>query len=255
MRFFYKDSTSSTMDDAAQAIRAGISWPLCIVAQQQTAGRGRRGRSWSSPYGNIYTSMIWPWPLRYAYQAPFAVGIAVMRALKTCHIVHDQIALKWPNDIIVVAPKTDTASSGFPFQKLGGILIEALYAPDNRTELLNIGIGLNTHHAPPPATYPTTSLKNLGFACDPTQFLNALITELSTLLPQPTPHDMQRHQSDIYDAWMRLCGHLNKSITLRSDRIESQGLFKGLSHQGHAVIADTEGHIKNFSTGDIMLSG
>lgn len=125
-------STDSTNAEALRRLAANTPAPFAVLAEYQTAGRGRRGRSWSSPYaGNIYLSAGW----RFAVGAPrleglsLAVGVVVAEALSANGLA-GRVALKWPNDIWVDR------------RKIGGILIELSGDLEDACAAV-VGIGIN----------------------------------------------------------------------------------------------------------------
>lgn len=127
------DCVDSTQTLARTRVQAGQRAPLAIFAEQQSAGRGQRGRRWVSPAGAaLYLTLIWPSRRPLAAQAGLSlvVGLGVRAALRR---VGAEVHLKWPNDV------------WFADRKLGGILVELLGEPNGSTAL--IGIGLN-HRLP-----------------------------------------------------------------------------------------------------------
>ncbi len=122
------DSTNRYLVERSQ--NNALSGAVCF-AEYQTAGKGRRGRQWVSPYGcNIYLSILWRFQQGPAAISglSLAIGVAVIRALKQHQI--DDVGLKWPNDIY---------SQG---KKLGGILVEVSGETDGPCAAV-IGLGLN----------------------------------------------------------------------------------------------------------------
>ncbi len=135
----------STNDRARELVRAGLPLPALVVADRQSAGRGRRGRRWESdtPLGLWLTVAVATAPSSTAHILPLRIGLAVARALES--LVPDlRLAIKWPNDL--------TASGG----KLGGVLCERV------GDALLAGIGLNLAHSradlPPGLETPATSV-------------------------------------------------------------------------------------------------
>jgi BirA family biotin operon repressor/biotin-[acetyl-CoA-carboxylase] ligase len=143
------DEIDSTSDEALRRIRAGTAADdMAIVAKSQTAGRGRRGRTWNSPPGNLYLTLVFPAPAlerigETAFVAALAAGEAITRVLPG----DARIAFKWPNDILLGG------------KKLAGILIESELDPKGR-RWCAIGIGVNVAHAP--AELPAISLSQAG---------------------------------------------------------------------------------------------
>ena len=138
-------TVGSTMDEARSLAAAGAGHGTIVVAERQDAGRGRSGRVWASPPGNLHATVI----LRpgveaqHAPQLGFVVAVAVAQAVD--RLAGPSTALKWPNDIM-----RDGA-------KLAGILMERI---DDGAVLA--GIGMNVRHHPLAMPYPVTSLRVLG---------------------------------------------------------------------------------------------
>lgn len=162
------DSVGSTNSEALAAAAAGDRGGIWFAALAQTAGRGRRGRAWQSPYGNLAASLLIVPDADPAVSATlgFVAGVALQQALSAVlprglvKIGLDgaegetaggpaRIALKWPNDVVA-----DGA-------KLAGILLEAAKRPDGRHAVV-IGFGVNVVAAPEGLPYPATSLRTLG---------------------------------------------------------------------------------------------
>jgi BirA family biotin operon repressor/biotin-[acetyl-CoA-carboxylase] ligase len=98
------DATESTNDDAFRAAAAGDPGRLWIVAREQVAGRGRHGRQWSSPPGNLYASLLLvdPCEVAVAPQLGFVAGLALHQAVEAVTGVGaPRLALKWPNDLLL----------------------------------------------------------------------------------------------------------------------------------------------------------
>lgn len=152
MTIFF-DEVDSTSDEALRRIRAGTAMEDAIVARSQTAGRGRMGRHWASPAGNLYMTLMFPAPAldrigEVALVAALGAGEAVTAVLPGAA----RIAYKWPNDLMLDG------------RKLGGILIESELAPDGR-RWVALGVGINVAHAP--EDLPAISLAQAGTSVGP----------------------------------------------------------------------------------------
>lgn len=158
------DTVASTSSEAADAARAGDVGDVWFAALKQTAGRGRRGRQWETPYGNLAASLLIVPDADPTVAATlgFVAGVALNNALREAipeaglrtgidgadgHGA--RIALKWPNDVLADG------------RKLAGILLEAIKRPDGRQAVV-IGFGVNVVAAPEGLPYPATSLAALG---------------------------------------------------------------------------------------------
>ncbi len=168
---FRHDVLASTSDTAKALAAAGAAHGTTICARQQTSGRGRLGRHWVSPPGNLYVSFVLRYDVPAARQAELGFAAALAAAdLVDRHLPDGPHArLKWPNDVLV----NDA--------KIAGILLEADATASD--PWVALGIGVNLLHAPPDLPYPVTSLATLGGqAPAPEAALDVLIASLGAWL-------------------------------------------------------------------------
>lgn len=149
VRLLTLDEIDSTNDEARRLIETGERGPLWIIAARQTRGRGRLGREWISPEGNLYASFVVGdfSESRVAPELGFVTGVAAMRALREAG-AKGSFGLKWPNDLLL-----DGA-------KLGGILLECT-GPATAPVAI-VGVGVNVARAPGDLPYPARALAELG---------------------------------------------------------------------------------------------
>ena len=149
------DSIGSTNEEALARARAGAPEGTVIWARQQTGGRGRRGRSWSSPPGNLYCSLLLrpAVPPAQAAQLGFVAAVGMAEALLAVLPAERRLSCKWPNDLLI-----DGA-------KIAGILPEAEAAGRN-VEALVLGMGINVESHPTDTPYRATSLQRRRRASD-----------------------------------------------------------------------------------------
>lgn len=196
-----------------------------IVADRQSAGRGRYGRRWESPAGNLYLSAVVGKMGALAPLMAFGAGVAVATALDRFNP-----QLKWPNDVLIGGAK------------VAGILLEQ--TDDGR---LIIGIGVNVATCPPAGTtlYPTASLKGQITPDDlRDQILTALAQMVSVLKTQGF--------EPIRKLWLNRAIGLGKSIRVQMPRQVVVGTFKDLSPQGELVL-ETPAQTVQISAGDVFL--
>jgi BirA family biotin operon repressor/biotin-[acetyl-CoA-carboxylase] ligase len=214
-------STTSTMDVASKLAHEGAPHGVVIAADEQTAGRGRRGTTWISPPGaGLYFSFI-SRPSAGAALITLAAGVAVREGIKTATGLGAD--LKWPNDVIVDR------------RKLAGILAEgvAIGSPD---QAVVIGVGVNLQQAayPPEIAARATSLEGeLGKPVDRgsvlTEILIALWDRLATLEQRP---------GDILQAWRAA------SPNATGTRVEwdgKHGTTAGIDDRGALLVKTTAG--------------
>ena len=143
----FETSVTSTNDVAIDAAREGASHGWCVCAEEQTAGRGRRGHVWASPAGSLYLSCVLRPDVRMqeftALPAVCAMGVVdVLRELG----LDGRVGIKWPNDIVARAGEGEDGSAAAedPFdRKLAGILVEAKAGADGPFAV--VGLGVNLH--------------------------------------------------------------------------------------------------------------
>lgn len=150
------ESIDSTNAEARRLAEAGAPDFTLVWAKRQTAGRGRRGRTWVSGEGNLYFSILLrlPYPARDVMQLGFVAANAVADAVQVAAPRGAFVHVKWPNDVLVEN------------KKIAGILMEAEFDAANpgQLEWLVLGIGINvaTHPADTDSEYPATSLAGQG---------------------------------------------------------------------------------------------
>lgn len=213
---------------------------VCL-AEQQTAGRGRRGRQWVSPFAaNIYLSLGWQFSLDSSALAglSLACGVAVIQALKQFGV--SDAGLKWPNDIL---------RNG---RKLGGILIE-IRAEAGGTSNVVVGLGLNVHMPESVSTaidQPWTDLRDLDGA---TISRNRLTASLLNELTDVCCACAEGKLSAYLEHWQEHDVHIGKQVTLHlPDGSHCQGLARGIDTRG-ALLMEEAGAIRRFSCGEVSL--
>ncbi|PAJ71953.1 biotin--[acetyl-CoA-carboxylase] ligase [Pseudoalteromonas sp. NBT06-2] len=212
-----------------------------IVAQMQTAGRGRRGRTWQSPFGaNLYYSYYWLLDdgLQAAMGLSIVVGLAVYDTLKILYGI--EVQLKWPNDILVNN------------KKLAGVLVELDGQPQGPCKLV-IGIGLNIKM---PENYseqidqPWTDL----FLLNPNDGIdkNKLVAQLTHCLEIRLEEYRQTGLLIMHKEWNQLHAFQDQLVTLAIGKRNWQGICKGIDAQGGIRIRQ-DGEVKSYFGGEISL--
>jgi BirA family biotin operon repressor/biotin-[acetyl-CoA-carboxylase] ligase len=168
LRVLWYPSVTSTMDVAAEAVANGAGGGVVIVADEQTEGRGRLGRTWSSPPGaGLYVSIILRPPVgeerRILPLVTLATGVGVRHAIAAVSGLGTE--LKWPNDVMIGR------------RKLAGILAEGS-SLGTSDQAIVIGIGINTLRSSHPAEIAerATSLEDaLGYSVDREALLESVL--------------------------------------------------------------------------------
>ncbi|WP_342071374.1 biotin--[acetyl-CoA-carboxylase] ligase [Yoonia algicola] len=217
------DTVDSTMAEAARRAR-DIERPTWIMATTQTAARGRRGRKWVVPEGNLNATLIFR-PEATAAEAAkrsFLAANALYQAL-AIYISADELALKWPNDVLL--------SGG----KVAGILLESS-GQGPYVDWLSIGIGVNLRHIPDgvdDANFaPTSLLAAGGEDVSPKDFLSTLADAYATQEAKLARLGFDRIRED----WLSKAARLGEVITARTGREDVTGTFDSIDHDGNLVL-------------------
>ena len=221
------DSTSSLCRQLAEA---GEPERLAIVARRQNAGRGTQGRSWVSPPGNLYLSVLLrpTEPARAVAQWSLLAAVALAEAVAT---VVPAVRLKWPNDLVV-----DGA-------KLAGILCESALDVDGGLAWLVVGFGVNVATAPDVPGRATTSLGGAVTA-------DALVAPILRNLDRLRLERLRDGFGPIRAAWLARAPELGTHLTIRAgDRPIVGGAFAGLDDDGQLLLS-AGGRVRAFAAGE-----
>jgi BirA family biotin operon repressor/biotin-[acetyl-CoA-carboxylase] ligase len=234
------DSTNRYLVERSQ--NNGLSGSVCF-AEYQTAGKGRRGRQWVSPYGsNIYLSILWRFQQGPAAISglSLAIGVAVIRALKQ-HQISD-IGLKWPNDIY---------SQG---KKLGGILVEVSGETDGPCSAV-IGLGLNLFLPETQAEGITQAWTDLSKITGQSQLSRNQLAGilLNHLLPVIAEYESVGIQAYL-DEWRSYDCLPGKSATLFIGQQQFEGIVQGIDDNGMLLIKRPDGNVQTFASGEVSFN-
>lgn len=224
------------MELATQALLDGEGEGLILRAREQIAGRGRQGRLWRSPPGNLYLSILIDPAPRLAETAnlSFVAGLAVWRAVSDL-LPGAGLRLKWPNDLLL-----DGA-------KLAGLLLEVPYA--GKPAIL--GLGLNLQTAPTDTPYPATSLPLR--ATGPVgrdEALEVIALRLAETLRQWRQDGFGAIRAD----WQAAAHPIGTPLTVRlGPETTLSGHFDGLGDDGHLRLLTAEG-VHAIPAGDVLLA-
>lgn len=238
------DRVDSTNAEALR-LAGSLSGPAWVMARRQEAGRGRRGRAWTDPPGNFAATLV----LRPeggpsdAARLSFVAALAVHEALRRLCGPSLNVALKWPNDVLL--------NGG----KLSGILLESA-GTGGQVAALVIGIGINLVAAPDPeavepgATRPVSLLGETGLTVSPDEMLDALAVSFDQWSRQM--HDFGF--GPIRAAWLARAARLGETITARTGGAELTGRFEGIDETG-ALLLTTARDRQAIPAADIFFGG
>lgn len=241
-RIFAHDVLGSTNDEAMARMRAGEASGFIVTAASQTGGRGRQGRSWSSPPGNLYASLalVDPAPLGVAPQLGFVAGVALCETLRARLSGDRRLQIKWPNDAV------------FEGAKLAGILLESARLADGRLACV-IGFGVNCASHPDNLAYRATDLAAAG---DPAPDASAVLAALADAMARGLALWRRGENfAAIRAAWLERAAGLGGRITVNMPgRAPLEGTFRGLDVAGRLLLASGADQIA-IDAGDVFLPG
>jgi BirA family biotin operon repressor/biotin-[acetyl-CoA-carboxylase] ligase len=232
------DIVGSTNDEAKRLACAGAEDGTVVWALEQTAGRGRRGRSWSSPRGNLYASLILrpECPVSRAAQLGFVAAVAVGSALTTMIGALGELRYKWPNDIMIRG------------RKLAGILLESEMGEAEALRFLVIGIGVNLVSSPPDPEFAATSLAEEGLAVLAPA---ALIEELSRQFNFWVTRWRGNGFAPVRAAWRDRAYALGGPIRVRLDNAVFCGRFVDIDEEG-TLLLEAAGERRRILAGEVF---
>jgi BirA family biotin operon repressor/biotin-[acetyl-CoA-carboxylase] ligase len=229
------ETVGSTNSEALAHARAGEKGPLWITARAQTAGRGRRGRTWISERGNLYATLLLtdPAPPERAAQLSFVAALATHDAIAACApSLLARLGFKWPNDVLL-----DGA-------KLAGILIEA---EGTRPLLVAVGIGVNCRHHPAGTDYAATDLAAAGAAVTVEDLFKALSVAMAHRL-----REWEGGFASTRAGWLARAGGLGGELTARLGARNLTGRFETLDEAGRLVLRRPDGGVETIAAGEVF---
>ncbi|MGQ0583608.1 MAG: biotin--[acetyl-CoA-carboxylase] ligase [Reyranella sp.] len=224
------DGVGSTNDEAARLAEAGAAEGTVVWAREQTGGRGRRGRHWSSPVGNLYSSTI----LRPDCAASRATELGFVAALAVADVVPSgrETRVKWPNDVMVDGGK------------VAGILLESSIGQGGQVEHVVAGIGINVAFAPqlPEMRYPGAALGGS---------VEAALERLTQALAVRLAEWRRQGFETVRAAWLAKAGPLGADVDVRLGEELVRGRFAGLDDEG-ALLLDTAAGPRKIVSGELL---
>lgn len=238
----YVASAQSTNDLALRLALAGAPEGASVLAGQQLAGRGRRGRSWfSPPDAGLYLSIVLRPPEALQAVSVLTLGAGVAVATAITGVTGLPVELKWPNDVVV----------GRPWRKLGGVLCEAA-SVGAKVDAVVVGIGVNLQRVayPPELSATATSLETeLGRALESSGLVIGILTEMRSVTRALHEGDVDR----VTGAWRALAGRglRGAGVRWREGARERRGRARDIDVDG-ALLVDVEGRRERVIAGEVL---
>lgn len=232
------DELDSTNSEAARLAQSGEAGPLWILAERQTAGRGRRGRVWQGAPGNLAATLLLTTDKSPAEVAQIAFVTALAVAdMAAAFVEPNLVKLKWPNDLLIGGAKA------------AGILIESGASPSGR-QWLAIGIGVNLASGPTDTPYPATALADHGT----TPNRDEAVSTLDAAFVHWLAIWDQSGFEPIRAAWTARAYGLDQPCTVQLPDRSVTGVNEGLDVDG-ALLLRVGGARERITAGDVIFGG
>jgi len=233
------ESIGSTNDEAKRLARNGAPEGTLVWALEQTVGRGRRGRVWVSPPGNLYASLILRprCPIDQAAQLGFVAALAVGATLaSTLEKRLDGLSYKWPNDVLLRG------------RKIAGILLESELGEDETLEFVVVGVGINLVSSPRDTEFPATSIaeEDLG-TVSPSAALEGFASHFQAWEGRWREEGFAL----IRTAWRAHAMARGEPILVRLEPATLHGRFIDIDQHG-ALLLESAGELRRVAAGEVF---
>ncbi len=240
-------STTSTNDVARDLAARGAPEGTVVIADYQTAGRGRLGRRWLAPPGtSLLCSLVFRPPLGLE-PLPHPTDLTMLCALAAANAVEKTaglpVSLKWPNDLVVVREES--------WRKLGGLLAETGVSGD-RLEFIVVGVGINVNV--PAETLPelapdaTSILAETGRETDRDLLLDQFLNEVASR------HERWRAGERPWAEWAARLATLGRAVRVVTAEGERHGIAEAVDEEGTLLLRTPDGAFHRIRVGDVLLA-
>lgn len=236
-RLVYRTSTSSTQDVARSEGEAGAAEGTAVLAEEQTAGRGRMGRAWVSPAGtNLYLTLVMRPTVKQLRSLTIVAPLAVTEAVEEATGLSP--AIKWPNDVLIEG------------RKLAGVLIESELAGQSvKYALVGIGVNVNleVERVPEIAEIATSLRREVGREVSREAVLAALLNRFEELYQEAS-----RGRS-VYEAWRSRLETLGRAVKVTFAGQVEEGVAEEVDEEGSLVLRRADGSRVTIAAGEVTL--
>ena len=223
------------MDVARQEVGRGAAEGTVVVAGEQTAGRGRQGRSWLSPHGSLALSVVFRPSLSHLTALGMIAPLGVVRAVRRATGL--ETGIKWPNDVLLGG------------KKVCGVLVESGLR-GGQVDYAIAGLGLNVDFDP--AAWPeiadiATSLSaGLGHSLPLGEVLGPLLEELDRL------YLSLRAGEPVYREWQAHLETIGQRVTVRGEGWQEEGVAEGVDPDGSLLLRREDGTLRRLFSGEVL---
>lgn len=234
-RIHHYDMIGSTMDEARRLALEGAAEGIVVIAEEQTAGRGRFNRAWVSPRGeNLSFSVVLTPPASRLPYMNMAATLAVARTVAECAALKPTI--KWPNDVRVAG------------LKISGILIETAIESEDAVCAI-VGIGVNVNFDPSLyaeiADISTSLYRETGQRRNRTPVLRALLEQFDNA------YAAARVGNSLTADWSAMLDTLGRAVSLRSRHDTIEGIAESVDEQGNLLVRQADGSLCMVTAGEV----
>lgn len=228
------DETGSTNDEALSRARDGAPEGTLVTARRQSAGRGRRGRQWASPPGNLHLSLILRPSEGVAAAAAigFAAALAARDAIVGSLPAGTPVTLKWPNDVLARGAKA------------AGLLIEAA------EDAMVLGVGINVVAHPEGMPYPATSIRAAGGSRSAEDVLADFCASFAARYGRWRNEGFAGLRAE----WLACAQGLGGPVTVDVEGARFDGIFRDIDEQGALVLDLGAAGVKKITAGDVFFA-
>ena len=243
-RVYYFEEIDSTQNFAQQIALDKKEDGTIVIAEKQTAGRGRLDRKWTSPEGGMWFSLIIhpKFDVSTSTLVPIAGAVALAKSIKTTLDV--DVSVKWPNDITMDG------------KKVAGMLVDASFQANN-IDYLILGIGINfdidlkkieKRLSKSPNFYGINSLRKKDDDTPPKILLREFLVQFEKILTQLNKGE----KTKIVKEWTKKADNIGKKISINTSDGKISGISQGIDNDGAIKLKTSKG-IKKIFVGDVVL--
>ena len=236
------DRIDSTNAEAARRAEAGAEDGTLVWAREQSSGRGRQGRTWDSPPGNLYLSLVLrpECPPADAAQLGFVAALAVGDTIGTVGPPMLEVTYKWPNDVLLNG------------RKVSGILLESKTTPDGAMTWLVLGVGINVVSFPEGTETPATCIRFEGAAPDLNEV--AVLEAFTRHMLSCVNRWLEDGFAPVRQSWLNHAHALGEEISVRLSNQTLTGTFRDLDERGALILDLADGRQRTIAAGDVLLA-
>lgn len=226
------EELESTNDEAKKEYIQNSKENIIIIADKQTNGRGRRGRVWLAPAGNLFMSLVFDFDIKNLGYLSIVSSLSLFETIKNIEPNLD-VKIKWPNDVLV------------DMKKISGILIEK----SDYENRFTIGIGVNIKASPKDlsSNYEATSLNELGVKIEREDF----VAKFLVFFDKNIEKIKEDKKEELREKWQKNAINLNKNIAIALDNETIEGQFVGIDENCALLIKMKKNQIRKIYAGDV----